>query len=1066
MHRNVLFLLVFILALGTGCSKSAKLARHLNRAEAAWQKGDFETARLEYLNVLQTSRDHPDALSRLGVLLFDRGEIISAAQLLARAKEIQPTNITVRLKLGAIFTAIGKHTNAVQEADYVLSQDPNNTEAAVLLANSTPRTDLAGLETRLRSMLATRSDSTELHLALGVLNSRLGKDAEAQRSFERAHSLNPKHSKPAFALGNLFWSQNKTNEAASFLKMAADLAPLRSYEHLRYVEFLVRNGQSSDGRKMLEETVVKVPDFIPARISLAEIHLMEHRTNECSAQIEAVFKRDPQNIPALSLRSKLKQALGDSAGAIEDLEQVVQLDKGNTSAHYELAQLYRSRNDFSRAFVAVDRAIASRTNFLQGILLKSELLIASGDNTAAIPPLIRLTNQVPKNPAPYFLLASALRSRGTPEDALAVYRQMTQIFPADPQPHYFAGITFRQQRRYADARQAYTRALQVQTNFLPAIDDLIELDLMATNYSGALQRVQTYVDLYPDKPMPRLLQAKVFIAEKKYADAEASLKKAIELSPEFYLAHRALATLYITSQQTTQAIDKLKSLVEKNPKDTGSLLQLGMLFESEKSYDAARKAYQELLVVQPNSVYALNNLAYLLSEHFQDNDAAWTTAQKARALNANDPFLADTYGWIAFRRGDYTRAISVLQFAADRLSDKPEVSFHLGMAYYMSAQKDQAAAALGAAAASSTEFTGKDQAKSALAVLNIAATNATPSEKKLIADALARNPADVFALIRQAQIYQSQKDWAQARASYESALKASPRSVAILLELASLKIEHLNQKAEGLAHAREAWGLAQDPATAAVVGRLGVLAGASDWALPILQTARNAATDPVVHFYHALAAYSHADFAAATDSLERVRTTASAFPEKAAASDFLTIVNIHLGRIPPAAAAPAIAALLKYDSQFAPAFIGEGLVLESNSKFGEARQQYESVLKLDPGHVLAQRQLAVLLSDKLSDDNAAVSLASRVRSQIRDDPVAAAVLGKVAYRRGDHREAVSLLTTAKSRLPQNADILYHLGLAEFHLKQKNARRSLTEALSLDPGAKLAADARKALAELN
>src|SRR4026207_340851 len=114
MHRNLFFLLVFTLALGSmGCSKSAKLSRHLKRADAAWQKGDLETARLEYLNVLQTSQDQPEALSRLGFIFFERGEIIPAAQLLARARTLQPTNITVRLKLGAIFTAVGQHTNAV-----------------------------------------------------------------------------------------------------------------------------------------------------------------------------------------------------------------------------------------------------------------------------------------------------------------------------------------------------------------------------------------------------------------------------------------------------------------------------------------------------------------------------------------------------------------------------------------------------------------------------------------------------------------------------------------------------------------------------------------------------------------------------------------------------------------------------------------------------------------------------------------------------------------------------------------------------------------------------------------
>src|SRR5687767_11847469 len=124
--RSALLLLLVFSA--GGCSKSSKLARHVSRADAAWQKGDLETARVEYLNVLQLSPNQPEALVRLGQMSFERGEILRAAQLLARAREIQPTNIMARLKLGTILTGIGRHTNAVEEAEYVLSQSPNNVE--------------------------------------------------------------------------------------------------------------------------------------------------------------------------------------------------------------------------------------------------------------------------------------------------------------------------------------------------------------------------------------------------------------------------------------------------------------------------------------------------------------------------------------------------------------------------------------------------------------------------------------------------------------------------------------------------------------------------------------------------------------------------------------------------------------------------------------------------------------------------------------------------------------------------------------------------------------------------
>jgi tetratricopeptide (TPR) repeat protein len=1055
--------LILLLLVTAGCSKSSRLSRHLERADGAWQKGDFETARIEYLNALQLSPENPQAISRLGLVFFERGEILPAAQLLGRAKELQPTNTAVRLKLGAIFIAIGRFTNAVEEAEYVLTQSPANPDAAVLLANATPRAGLPQLQQRLQSL----APSSGVHLALGIVYDRSGQKEAAEAAYKKALELDSKNSKAALALGNFYWSENNTNQASALLKNAADLSQVRSVERLRFAEFQLRNGQPQEGKKVLEETVAKAPDFIPALNALAEVYFIERRTNECSAYLGRVLQIDSRNPDALILRSKLRQVQGDSSGAVEDLEQITRANANHVPALYELALLYRSRNDQTRALATIERALSVRSNFVQGILLRSELLATTGDFAAAIPPLVRLTNQAPNNPTPYYLLASALRARGTPEEALAVYRRAAQVFPGDPQPFQYTGMTLRQQKRYPEARDAYLRALQVQTNYLPAIDDLIELDVLATNYSAALQRVQGYIDLYPDKPMPRLLQAKVFVAQTNWSQAEASLQKAIEIAPDFYMAHRSLATLYVASKQTDHAIQKLENLIKTNSKDAGSMLQLGMLYEANGKHEQARATYEKLLEVQPNSVYALNNLAYLSSEHFKDNEKAWALIQRARAQNPADPFVADTFGWIAFQRGDYTRALSVLQQAAERLPDKPEVIFHLGMSYYMAGQENQAAVTLASALNAKGEFPGREQAKAALAILQIDPRTPKPADKAFLAQAVQKSNSDLFAHIRLAQLQEQERDWEKAWSSWEAARKISPRSSFILAQLAAINAERFGRSAEALALAKEAWTIAQDSVTAATVGRVGVLAGDTRWALPILQIAARAQPqDPVLAYFQALAAYANVDFRESAASLERARSSAVPFPQRSQADAFHVLLQFQTGAAGAPEASTAAAALLKESPSFRPARITAGRLAELNGDFAAARAYYEAVLKDAPDYLLAQRHLAVLLADRLGDDNAASSLAAKVRVHLPDDPLIAATLGKIAFRRGDHREAARLLSSAAPKLPKNAETLYYLGLSEFHLKQKGAKAALTEALALDPSATLAADARKALAELN
>ena len=71
-----------------------------------------------------------------------------------------------------------------------------------------------------------------------------------------------------------------------------------------------------------------------------------------------------------------------------------------------------------------------------------------------------------------------------------------------------------------------------------------------------------------------------------------------------------------------------------------------------------------MLKEQPGSMIVANNLASLLADHRTDKaslDQANSLALLLRNLRV--PQFKDTLGWIAYRRGDYTAAISLLEAA-------------------------------------------------------------------------------------------------------------------------------------------------------------------------------------------------------------------------------------------------------------------------------------------------------------------------------------------------------------------------------------------------------------------
>jgi tetratricopeptide (TPR) repeat protein len=181
----------------------------------------------------------------------------------------------------------------------------------------------------------------------------------------------------------------------------------------------------------------------------------------------------------------------------------------------------------------------------------------------------------------------------------------------------------------------------------------------------------------------------------------------------------------------------------------------------------------------------------------------------------------------------------------------------------------------------------------------------------------------------------------------------------------------------------------------------------------------------------------------------------------------LDLVRFHLNEISIDDAERAIAAANALDPQFVPAVFASATILERKNDFVSARRSYDSLLQQRPELLIAQRQLAILLSEKLPDDQRAEKLAMSLRQDFPDDPALLKVLGKIAYRRGEYREANRLLSNAATRQPGDSDLLYYLGMAQFHTKEAaSAKTSLSRALAMEPNSAMATDARKALAELN
>ena len=288
--------------------------------------------------------------------------------------------------------------------------------------------------------------------------------------------------------------------------------------------------------------------------------------------------------------------------------------------------------------------------------------------------------------------------------------------------------------------------------------------------------MEKHIDKNPKLAQAWGLRGKIYLAQRDFTHAEADLLKAVELDPNLEPAYLLLAQLYVASNRQEEAIAKLSAFVEKNKtvQTVPALMQIAMIQEQRKNFTAARDAYEKLLSVAPNSPLALNNLAVIYSEHLGQLDKAYDLARKAKEAVPNEPHIADTLGWILFKKGDYGNALRLLQESAGKLPDLPEIQFHAGMAHYMLGEEGPARLALQKAVDAPSDFPGKDEARQRLALLAIQVGAANSGVRTELENYLRQRPNDPAALVRLAEIQQRDGAVDQAVKTYEKVVAENP----------------------------------------------------------------------------------------------------------------------------------------------------------------------------------------------------------------------------------------------------------------------------------------------------
>ena len=1017
--RRVAGALCFITMAIVGCSKdepTVSKEQLLSRANEAFAAERFVEAEKGYREVLRVQPDNSDAQRQLGIIYFTQGQVRQAFPFLKKSLELQPDNVDVQLKLALIYNAGRDFQKARDLARQILEKNPADQEALLLMVY-TADTPAALQETRniVDKLKGQADDQATYHFALGAIELRQKDDTRAEAEFKAALDLAPKSAAIHAALGNFYLSKQDLTAATQAYKTATTLSPPRSPIRVRYADLLLRTGAAAEAKKLVEDDARNAPDYLPNQVFLMKIACAEKRDDDCAARVEKILAQDSFNYDALFESGISSLSKGDATRAIRIFEQLSGMTQ-DARPRFQLALAYllyakgATEAEAQKAVVSAVNRLTEAVNvapqFDQPIMLLAEIKIRTGNAAAAVDLLLPLIKEQPQIARAHYLLATTYLARRQTDRALAVYRKMVELFPKDPQPSFLVGALLVASGQQPEARAAFEKSIEISADYLLPVEALVNLDIADKQYATALDRVQQRIDKDPKSVQAWALRGRIYLAQKDFTRAEADLLKAIDLDAGFEPAYLLLAQLYVASNRQQQAIDKLTAFV-KDRKDPRAFMSIALIQESLGHFAEARDAYEKVLAGAPNFVLALNNLAAVYSDHLPGQmDKAYELAKKGRDAAPDEPHIADTLGWILFKKGEYRNALPLLQESALKLS-QANVQYHLGMAYYMLGEEASAREALQKAVDDAKlDSVESDEARKRLALLAIDPRTAESAARENLQKLLQERPNDPLALLRLAQLQERDGAVEQAIKTYQKIVDLNPLfapALKRLVILASQRSPDDPKTFEITTKARDAQP--DDPEIAKALGILNYRRGYYQQSAELLKKlAANQKDDSEILYYLGQAYRQLKQWDECKETLAR---TASL-------------------NVPPKLAEEAKSALADCS---------------------------------DPRH------LALLYSQRSPDDPKTFELVTTAHNTYPDDPEIAKTLGILNYRRGDYQQSAALLKEASEKRKDDPELLYYLGQAYRQLKQRDdCKGTLTRALNFNLSPALADDAKRALAD--
>jgi tetratricopeptide (TPR) repeat protein len=606
-----------------------------------------------------------------------------------------------------------------------------------------------------------------------------GKYREAVIQFRNAIQIDSRFAQAHYDLSQAFLKVGDSNDAFQELSRTVELAPdnYRAHTDLANLLDTVRNPDGSPVEETLKQAKIHLDVLHEKQPNTPETHQAWANYDAAKNNIAAAMQEMQQAIAADPNRAEsylmlaifqLRSDLPDQAEA--NFKKATEVDPKAMNAQLALGGFYQTRNrlpeaeqQFKRAIDVDPKSPAPRAAYVR-------LLMQEGKK-ADIESFLRQTkNDLSNNPDAYRMLGDFYFASGDLDKATNEYTSLNHDHPKDLQvkKNYIQLLILK--NRLDEATKLDNEILKSNPKDVDALVYKGQVQIRRNDPSGAIDSLQNALRTDAQNAVAHFQLGNAFAEQHNENRAESEWREAVRIRPDMTDAQRALAGLELRRGdaeavlQTAQQIIKaepgspdgfiLKGIAElarqkysdaqhdaeqaasRAPQSPAPLIQLGNIQLAQKHYADAEKFYQQALDKDPSSTEGLSGL---MNTYFgqKQPDKAIAAAYAQIAKSPNNSNFYDLLGTALFNgKKDLPGAEANLRKAIQLDKNNVDALEKLGKVQVQQGSVDQALA--------------------------------------LYQQSIKDNPREVGFYILCGELYESKKNWDQAKSFYQQALTIAP----------------------------------------------------------------------------------------------------------------------------------------------------------------------------------------------------------------------------------------------------------------------------------------------------